>query len=82
MASRKLTLFGRPACHLCGDMLLQLQALQDAGKVFDVDYVDIDTRKELQALYGQRIPVLVDAKTGHEICHYHLDKDALLAVLT
>jgi hypothetical protein len=30
--------------------------------------------------YGERVPVLV-AGNGGEICHYHLDRDALDAYL-
>jgi len=40
---------------------------------------DVDTREDWQTLYGPNVPVLVidDA----EVCRYHLDRDAVLALL-
>lgn len=70
-----LTVYGRPECHLCEEMLAGLQALLTQGFVFSVEYIDIDARDELRALYGKRIPVLkVD---GEELCQYFLDEEKL-----
>jgi thioredoxin reductase (NADPH) len=43
---------------------------------FTVDTVDVDSSPTLEARYGDKVPVLVDAG-GEEICHYVLDPDAL-----
>jgi len=71
----RLRVYGRSYCHLCDDMIAALHALQDAlGFQFEV--LDIDAEPALEARYGERVPVLVDAQ-GKEICHYWLDEDAL-----
>ena len=41
--------------------------------------VDVDTSTDLAARYGARVPVL--AYGPIEICHFHLDLDALRRVL-
>lgn len=81
-SAKTFVLYGRPACHLCDDMLLRLHEMLESGQVFEVEYIDIDARKELQALYGRRIPVLAEKKTGHEICQYHLDEPSFINFLS
>ncbi len=73
-----LTLYGRSWCHLCDDMLTGLQSLQ-ARFSFDVVVIDVDTDPALEALYGERIPVL--AHDGRELCHYRLDSAAVTEYL-
>lgn len=75
MSRQQLTLFGRPECHLCQDMLNDLEPLKDE-LAFDLLYVDIDQDKQLVERYGTLVPVLV--ATEQEICHYFLDKRALI----
>lgn len=70
----KLKLFGRVYCGLCTEMREQLLA-QAAGR-FEVEWIDIEDIDELEVLYGEWVPVLTDAQ-GVEICHYHLDQQAL-----
>lgn len=71
----RLRLLGRTYCHLCSDMLAALQPL--AGELeFEVSVVDVDSDPELEARYGELVPVLEDAQ-GREICHYFLDEPAL-----
>lgn len=71
----RLTLFGRSYCHLCEEMAQALAPLApELG--FTVDVVDVDSDPALEARYGERVPVLVDA-SGEEICHYFLDPEAL-----
>lgn len=70
----KLKLFGRAYCSLCTVMREQLLA-QAAGR-FAVEWIDIEDIDELEALYGELVPVLTD-ENGVEICHYHLDQQAL-----
>jgi len=71
----RLRVYGRSYCHLCDDMIAALHALQDALS-FQFEVLDIDAEPALEARYGERVPVLVDAQ-GKEICHYWLDEDAL-----
>ena len=69
--------FSRQGCHLCEVLIEELLPLV-RGAV-PVEVVDIDTRPELQDLYGQRVPVVeID---GHFVCQFHLDRDAVLARL-
>lgn len=73
--SQRLTVYIRTGCHLCEDMLLLLHELQpDLG--FGLDLVDISGNQQLEAQYGTKVPVLMAA--GQEICHYFLDKAALV----
>ncbi|QLI80214.1 glutaredoxin family protein [Chitinibacter fontanus] len=74
----RLKLFGREYCSLCVNMREQLRALA-AGR-FELDWIDIDDIDELEARYGELVPVLADSNE-REICHYHLDVAALDARL-
>jgi glutaredoxin len=75
MSRQQLTLFGRLECQLCQDMLNDLETLKDELG-FELQYVDIDQDKQLVELYGTLVPVLMAAE--QEICHYFLDKQALI----
>ncbi|BCL75006.1 thioredoxin family protein [Jeongeupia sp. HS-3] len=70
-----LMLYGREYCGLCLTMREQLLPLaSDHG--FVLQWVDIDDDDALEALYGELVPVLATIN-GEEICHYHLDAQAL-----
>jgi len=71
----RLRVYGRGDCQLCDDMLAALRGLQ-AQLAFGFDLFDVDADPALEARFGERVPVLVDA-SGEEICHYWLDEDAL-----
>ncbi len=73
-----LTLYGRTYCHLCDDMLTGLQALQ-ARFAFAVTVVDVDSAPDLEARYGERVPVLMHGE--RELCHYYLDVAGVTAYL-
>ena len=65
-----LTLVSRQYCHLCHDMELSLAPLAiEFGA--SVSIIDVDTGPELEALYGERVPVLLHE--GNELCHYFLE---------
>jgi thiol-disulfide isomerase/thioredoxin len=68
--SRILTLYGRTYCHLCDDMATMLEPLA-AEHGFRVEVVDVDAAPELEARYGERVPVLTH--DGIELCHFFLD---------
>jgi thiol-disulfide isomerase/thioredoxin len=72
-----LTVYGREHCHLCQDMLAALQELK-LGYPFKLEVVDVDSDSDLQSRYGQRVPVLMVG--NREICHYHLDLNALARI--
>ena len=75
MAIQELTLFGRIDCHLCQDMLYALEPLKEELG-FELKIIDIDRDSQLVERYGTLVPVLVAAE--QEICHYFLDKQALI----
>jgi len=74
----KLTLYTRTGCHLCEDMEQVLRELATEYE-FVFDSVTIDNNPELERSYGAKVPVL--ARGDVEICHYHLDRVALMAAL-
>ena len=73
-----MTLYGRRYCHLCEDMLAALKPLAPEFG-FEVDVVDVDEHPELEARYGEWVPVLTHGEV--RICHYHLDQARLTAHL-
>ena len=72
--NRQLTVYTRNGCHLCEDMLQELQQRQ-ASMAFQLQVIEIDDRPELESSYGTKVPVLVC--DGQEVCHYFLDEVAL-----
>jgi hypothetical protein len=79
----QFTLYSRSYCHLCDDMLEQLQQYQ-GEQHFTVQVIDIDAQPdvELLALYDELVPVLIGQKAGglpQQICHYFLDAVKLKA---
>ena len=72
------TLYSRSYCHLCEDMLGQLQAfMARQGLAYAVDVVDVDADPSLVARFDELVPVLYAAPAGPELCHYFLDEAAL-----
>ncbi len=69
-----LTLFGREDCHLCHEMIAELEEIQP-DFLFDIEVVDIDRDANLKEKYGHLVPVLTS--NDEEICHYFLDRTAL-----
>ncbi|HWU31249.1 MAG TPA: glutaredoxin family protein [Marmoricola sp.] len=58
----RVTLYGKPGCHLCDDARAVIEAVcADLGEEF-VE-IDITASADLMAAYGEQIPVtLVDGK--------------------
>ncbi len=82
-----LTLYWREYCHLCHDMLAQLQVLREAlggTSVFDIEILDVDADPALEAKYDELVPVLTTGRTStgeRELCHYFLKPEAVRAYL-
>jgi thiol-disulfide isomerase/thioredoxin len=70
--------YGRTYCHLCDDMVAALRLLQQEWG-FEIDLVDVDSSPELEARFGEWVPVLMHEDI--QICHYHLDAARLTAHL-
>ena len=73
-----LTVYSRSYCHLCDDMIAALHQLQGRF-VFEIKVVDVDSDAELEARYGEWVPLL--ESDGRELCHYFLDEPAVTAYL-
>ncbi len=71
---KRLTLYTRIGCHLCEEMLAELQSRVSEGR-FVLSIVDVDSTPQLAKRYGERVPVLEG--DGDEICHYFLDPQSL-----
>jgi glutaredoxin len=69
-----VTLYTRPGCHLCSDAVAALQALDVA-----FTEVDITGDRELEADYGDRIPVIM--LDGKEHGYWRVEADRLLRAL-
>jgi hypothetical protein len=76
--SAKLILYVRKDCHLCSEMISDLNKLQ-AKLCFYLQLVDVDSSSNLVEKYGEFVPVLMGK--NEEICHFHLDFKALDAYL-
>jgi hypothetical protein len=74
----RLTLYGRPECHLCHEMRAVVDAIR-ADVPFDLDEVDIDGDPVLVAAYGGEIPVLL--VNGRKAFKYRVTPAALRARL-
>lgn len=77
-AKPELTVYARSYCHLCDDMIAALRSLQGRF-VFEIKVVDVDADAELEARYGELVPVL--QADGRELCHYFLDEPVVTAFL-
>ena len=76
--SPKLTVLSRGYCHLCHQMIAELEKLR-ARFDFEIDVVDVDRHPALEEKWGDKVPVLLDGE--REICRYHLDPEAVDARL-
>ena len=66
----RVTLYGKPGCHLCEDARAALLRLRD-GREFDLEEVDVSVDPALHRRYGERIPVvMVD---GEELFEHFVD---------
>jgi len=74
---RNFVVYSRRGCHLCEEMLEQLEPLCRGRAALRVE--DVDTEPEWADAYGLHVPVLV--VDGLEICRYQLDKAAVSQLL-
>ena len=76
--SAELIVYVREDCHLCSEMIFDLKKLQ-AKLRFYLELIDVDSNPNLVEKYGEFVPVLMGK--DEEICHFHLDFNALDAYL-
>ena len=75
---KTIDIYSRQGCHLCEVMIEELLPLV-RGR-FEVVVHDIDTRDDWKRAYATQIPVI--EYDGELICQYHLDRQALAALLS
>jgi hypothetical protein len=75
---RKVTLYGRPGCHLCDDARAALLRVR-ATHPFLLEERDIEADDALLARYLERIPVV--AVDGTEVFEFFVDEDQLRRTL-
>lgn len=71
----KVTLYGRPGCHLCDEARESLRRVQTQAS-FELEEVNIETDDELHIRYLERIPVI--CLDGEHLFDYEVDEDSLL----
>lgn len=65
------TLVSRAECHLCEEMLAELEAFLAGRAVRQVSIVDVDSDPELRRRFGLKVPVLLI--DGELACHGRFD---------
>jgi hypothetical protein len=75
---RRVTLYGRPGCHLCDEARESLWRVQTRVP-FTLEEVDITTDDRLHARYLERIPVI--SLDGEDLFDYEVDEDALARLI-
>lgn len=78
MSTPRLTLLGRPGCHLCEELRDELE--QAFPGRFEVQEACVDDRAEWRQAYGSRIPVLL-ADDGQVLCEARFAPERLQALL-
>jgi glutaredoxin len=70
----RLTLYGKPGCHLCDDARAVVERVT-AGRDVALEQVDVSLDAALYARYGERIPVLeID---GESVFEFFVDEGVL-----
>ncbi len=78
MTDHRITLLGKPGCHLCDDARLVVTRVADELGV-PWDDVDITSDPELQARWWEQIPVTLIDGVQHDF--WRVDEQRLRAAL-
>lgn len=73
------TLYSRPDCSLCEQMIAELAELLSPAEAAQVRIVDISQDAALDRKYGLRIPVLT--ADDEVVCGHRLDRDRVRSIL-
>ncbi len=76
---KRLRLYHRPDCHLCEEMLTELEQLR-RSTAFELEQIDVDGNATIRERYHARVPVLEDSD-GRLLCEVFLDPSAVLNYL-
>jgi len=74
----RLTLYGRPACHLCEEARATVDAVR-GERDFVLEEVDVSLDPRLERRYGEHIPVItID---GHDALELRFGPEELVRAL-
>ncbi|HEY5666989.1 MAG TPA: glutaredoxin family protein [Gammaproteobacteria bacterium] len=73
----ELTVYSRPGCHLCDEMIAELEPLV-AGRA-QIQVVDISEDETLSRQFGVLIPVLMHG--SEELSRYRLDRERVTELI-
>jgi len=73
-----LTLLSRAYCHLCNEMRDAVHPVAEAAGAAVIE-VDVDAYPDLEAAYGERVPVLMlgAPADGIVLCQFRFDAAAV-----
>ncbi len=74
MESNRLTVYIKDGCHLCENLIAEIEPYQKEMNLL-LDIISIENDHKLLSLYASKVPVLMLGDT--EICHYFFDVNAL-----
>jgi predicted thioredoxin/glutaredoxin len=74
----RFTLYSRPDCGLCEELLAELGGVS-AARGYPIDIIDVDANPADRVRYGHKIPVLLF--DGELVCHGRLDREEVLKAL-
>lgn len=78
----RLTLYGKPGCHLCEEALEVVRAVRERHP-FELEEVDITRDPQLEALYRVRIPVIaIDGREVLELVIEGMELERCLASMS
>ena len=75
----RVTLYGRPECHLCDEARGELAQLKTEGLSFELREIDIDSDDDLLRSHLERIPVV--EVEGEVVSELAFDAKAVRTVL-
>ncbi len=79
MPSPRVTLYGRPGCHLCDEARAVIERVcADLGETYDE--IDVDTDHELQRRFSDEVPVTFVDGRQHDF--WRVDEQRLRTALT
>ena len=78
MTALPFRVYSRRGCHLCEQMIEELEPMLRGRARLAV--ADVDERDEWRERFGDRVPVL--EYDGIVICEFHLDKAAVADALS
>lgn len=71
----RVTLYGKPGCHLCDEARAVVERVR-AERPFELEEVDVTLDPALFREYGERIPVL--DLNGEELFEFFVEEGALV----